>query len=140
MAEKVFSYDHYNPYLRDKRTKSGDKYTGAWYIEENQLWFFIQDPNRDDGYLYETREEPADYEWIFKLGKAYEAGAAAFKAGKLRVPALDPNTMNDLLKGMAVGTGAAKVLDAWLYGWDYENLFSDFVPADEHAHRPGNGR
>ena len=62
MPDQLFSYGNHDPNLEGKLTKSGDRYTGAWYIEENQLWFYIQDPNHGDGYLYETREEPAGYE------------------------------------------------------------------------------
>lgn len=113
--------ENYNPYLNDKKTKSGDKYTGAWYIEDNQTWFYIQDPNHSAGYLYETREEPADFELISKLGEAYDAGAAAFKAGKMRVPALDPNTLNRLMPGAKDGE-AIKILDAWILGWDHSNI------------------
>ena len=124
--------ENYNPYLKGKSTKDGDKYTGAWYIEDNQTWFFIvpkEHENEADPYLYETREEPAELETITLLGKCYDAGAAAFNAGKPRVPALDRETMDVVLKDVAVGSGM-KYIRAWIFGWDYKNLFSDFVTAE----------
>lgn len=49
----------------------------------------------------------------------YEHGAAAFKKGKPRIPALDQAFLREHCNG-PVGTGA-RALDEWLRGWDAAN-------------------
>lgn len=57
--------------------------------------------------------------------EAQKMGAAAFKAGKKRAPALDPeiNKMLGTLDSEVAGSKAHQLaLKAWLRGWDAENL------------------
>lgn len=54
---------------------------------------------------------------------AHEFGRLAFQTGKPRIPAQDWNAMN-MLTGKDVGEGI-HILNAWLQGWDTENLKGD---------------
>lgn len=47
----------------------------------------------------------------------FELGRAAHDAGKKRIPALD-SLVKQEIAGMAVGTGAAGMMEQWLAGWD----------------------
>ncbi len=52
---------------------------------------------------------------------AARLGREAFKAGRMRVPVLDP-AFCALLKGQPK---VLPLLDAWLHAWDRENLSRD---------------
>lgn len=59
---------------------------------------------------------------------AARLGAAAFAAGRIRVPALDPDLCAHLANGTPHGVLAA--LESWLHAWDSANLAP---PADDGA-------
>ena len=56
-----------------------------------------------------------------KIDKAYALGAQAFKDGKKCVPAQDKNVM-ELLKTPDGDRFTVDILNAWLDGWNKENL------------------
>lgn len=52
-----------------------------------------------------------------KKQRAYELGAEAQKAGKMRIPALDSKLLKECVSGNSVGE-SLPYLHAWLRGWD----------------------
>lgn len=64
---------------------------------------------------------------VTKVAKAKELGAAAFAAGKMRVPAWDADLALLLPRGVGAATGEAfrewtAVAGAWLEAWDAANI------------------
>lgn len=64
-----------------------------------------------------------------KEALAYELGKKAFADGKKRVPALDADFNEQVIKGS--GNDTVKYLDAWLKAWDEANLAAPVEVADE---------
>jgi len=52
-----------------------------------------------------------------KKQRAYELGAEAQKAGKIRVPAMDSRLLKECVSGNSVGESLPYIM-AWLRGWD----------------------
>jgi hypothetical protein len=56
-----------------------------------------------------------------RIKKAKKLGTVAFKKGKKAIPVQDRDLMN-LLKGLPVGGGGDKIIDAWSASWHKANL------------------
>lgn len=63
---------------------------------------------------------------------AAELGRKAYEAGKLSVPALDPNLMT-LLKGFKIGEGGLEVITAWTDAWHKANIEASVVYSSDKA-------
>lgn len=60
---------------------------------------------------------------------AAELGRKAFEAGKMAIPALDPELMK-LLKGFNIGDGGVEVITAWADAWHKANIEAPVVYSD----------